>query len=348
MVQPNSPVLVLFYDQGEAHLLATATVVRSASMSNSTLIGIAAALFAAFAWSLNFVVPFVIGDYTVFDFALFRFGVSGAVGTGFLLWRWKAIRVLGVGDWLVAFRLGFIGYLGYFLTVAGAAIFAGPVIAPAFLGLVPIVLAVAGNLRQKAVRWSALILPLALAAVGLAFVNASVFDSASMTSAQSLIVGILLAIAAVSLWTWFGLANQHALAERPSMDSGAWTALILVGGGVEMLVFVPVGLALGVFNFPQLGLGWDVAGSLYLWSISLAMLASVGGALAWTFAAKRLPVALSAQLIVSETVFGTIFGLAVHGRWPTPTDILGIAFLIAGVMTAIHVFHSERKLVAVA
>ena len=317
-------------------------------MNNSMLIGIAAALFAAFAWSLNFVVPFVIGDYTVLDFALFRFGVSGAVGMGFLLWRWDTIRVLRASDWLVAFRLGFIGFLGYFLAVAGAAIFAGPVIAPAFLGLVPIVLAVAGNSRQKAVRWSALILPLALAAVGLAFVNASVFDSASMMSAQSLIVGILLAIAAVSLWTWFGLANQRALAERPGMDAGVWTALILVGGGVEMLGFVPAGLALGVFNFPQLGLGWDVAGSLYLWSISLAMLASVGGALAWTFAAKRLPVALSAQLIVSETVFGTIFGLAVHGRWPTTTDILGIAFLVAGVMIAIHVFHGERKLAAAA
>ena len=347
MVQPNWPILVLFYDQGEAHLLATTTAVRDASMNNSMLIGIVAALFAAFAWSLNFVVPFVIGDYSVFDFALFRFGVSGAVAMGFLSWKWDTVRVLGVSDWRVAFRLGFIGYLGYFLTVAGAAIFAGPVIAPAFLGLVPIVLAVAGNLRQKAVSWSALILPLTLAAIGLAFVNASVFGAASMTSTRSLFAGIPLAIAAVSLWTWFGLANQRALAERPSMDAGVWTALILVGGGVEMLVFMPAGLALGVFSIPQLGLGWDVAGQLYVWSISLAILASVGGALAWTFAAKRLPVALSAQLIVSETVFGTIFGLAVHGRWPAPTDILGIAFLVAGVMTAIHVFHGERKLAAV-
>ena len=316
-------------------------------MNNSMLIGIVAALFAAFAWSLNFVVPFVIGDYSIFDFALFRFGFSAAAGTLFLVWKWNTIRALRVRDWLVAFRLGFIGYLGYFLTVAGAAIFAGPVIAPAFLGLVPIVLAVAGNLHQKSVSWSALILPLALAAVGLALVNAGVFDPASTTSPRSLVIGIPLAIAAVSLWTWFGLANQRALAERPNMDAGIWTALILVGGGVEMLASMPIGLALGVFNFPQLGLGWDVAAPLYLWSISLAILASVGGALAWTFAAQRLPVALSAQLIVSETVFGTVFGLAVHGRWPVPTDILGIALLIAGVMTAIRVFHSERKPAAV-
>ncbi|NJO32235.1 MAG: DMT family transporter [Rhodospirillales bacterium] len=317
-------------------------------MRNSMLVGIAAAVFAAFAWSLNFVVPFVIGDYSIFDFALFRFGFSAAAGLGFLLWKWNAIRALGVRDWLVAFRLGFIGYLGYFLTVAGAAILAGPVIAPAFLGLVPIVLAVTGNLRQKSVSWSALILALALAAAGLALVNVGVFEAASMTSTQSLIAGILLALAAVGLWTWFGLANQRALAERPRMDAGIWTALILVGGGVEMLVSMPVGLALGVFNFPQLGLGWDVAGPLYLWSVSLAILASIGGALAWTFAAQRLPVALSAQLIVSETVFGTIFGLAVHGRWPTLTDVSGMAFLVAGVVTAIHVFHSQRRVAAAA
>ena len=315
-------------------------------MSNPLLIGIAAALFAALAWSLNFVVPFVIGDYSVFDFALFRFGVSGAIALVFLSWKWKAIRSLGMRDWLAAFGLGFIGYLGYFLTVAGAAIFAGPVIAPAFLGLVPVVLAVAGNLRQKSVSWSALVLPLSLVAVGLAFVNASIFDPASITSIWSLAVGIPLALAAVGLWTWFGLANQRALAERPGMDAGTWTALILLGGGVEMLAFMPVGLALDVFNLPQLGLGWGTAGPLYLWSISLALLASVGGALAWTFAAQRLPVALSAQLIVSETVFGTVFGLAVHGRLPTLPEILGIAFLVAGIVTAIRVFHSERKLAA--
>ncbi len=38
---------------------------------------------------------------------------------------------------------GFIGYVGYFLTVMVAAVYAGPVIPPAFLGLVPVVLAIA-------------------------------------------------------------------------------------------------------------------------------------------------------------------------------------------------------------
>jgi drug/metabolite transporter (DMT)-like permease len=43
------------------------------------LIGILAALLAAFGWSLKFIVPFVIGPYSVFDFSLIRFFVAGSV-----------------------------------------------------------------------------------------------------------------------------------------------------------------------------------------------------------------------------------------------------------------------------
>jgi drug/metabolite transporter (DMT)-like permease len=97
------------------------------------LTGIAAAVLAALAWSLNFIVPIVIGDYSVFDFALFRFLISGLLGVVFIACNLKAVGRLRLADWLMAFWLGVIGYLGYFLAVAGAAIYAGPVIAPAFL-----------------------------------------------------------------------------------------------------------------------------------------------------------------------------------------------------------------------
>jgi drug/metabolite transporter (DMT)-like permease len=310
---------------------------------HSFLLGVLAALFGAFAWSLNFVVPFVIGDYSIFDFALFRFVIPAALGMLFLLFKRDAIRALTKADWLTTFFLGFIGYLAYFLTVAGAAIFAGPVIAPAFLGLVPVVLALAGNLSRKVVSWRALSFSVLLTIVGLAFVNASIFDATSMATAPSPAIGILLAIGAVGLWTWFGIANERALAARPGVDAHIWTALILAGGGLEMLAFAPIGLVLGVFNIPELGLGWENAAPLYVWGTSLAVFASIGGALAWTFASQRLPVALSAQLLVSETIFGTIFGLAVHGRLPSIVEVGGLAILTVGVIVTVRVFHGTAK-----
>src|SRR5260370_11326834 len=286
-------------------------------MKASVLIGMVAALLAALAWSLNFIVPFVIGGYSVFDFALFRFVVSGLLGFGFLLCNSKAARALEHRDWLMACWLGLIGYLGYFLALVGAAVYAGPVIAPAFLGLVPVVLAIAGNLRQQTISWRHLALPLTLAALGLLLVNGSSFDRSGVVKTHALVIGIPLAILAAALWVWFGLLNQSALARRPQMNARVWTALIMTGASLGMLAFVPFGLLLNVFASARLGLGWNVAASLYIWGTVLALTASLGGALAWTFASQRLPVALSAQLITMETVFGPTLGLLIRRRWPT-------------------------------
>jgi hypothetical protein len=56
-------------------------------------------------------------------------------------------------------------------------------------------------------------------------------------------------------------------------------------------------------------------------------------------------VALSAQLIVSETVFETIFGLAAHGRLPPFAETIGISLLTTGVVVAILVFSRNEMLV---
>lgn len=312
-------------------------------MNHSLLSGVIAALLASLAWSLNFIVPFVIGPYTIFDLGLFRFLISGLVAFAYLLLRWKNLRSLTAADWRMTFGLGVVGYFVYFQVLAAAALYAGPVIAPAFLALVPVVLAVVGNWKQPAIAWRHLVGPVALASLGLVLVNAGSFDRASIEEAPSLIIGVPLAILAAACWVWFGLVNQSALATRPAMDAGVWTALMMIGAGLGMLAFIPIGLPLKVFAAPQLGLGWHAASALYVWGTALALTASIGGALAWTYASQRLPVALSAQLITMETVFGTVFGLMVRHRWPTLLEGVGMTVLLAGVVITIQVFHGQRS-----
>ncbi len=307
------------------------------------LIGTVAALLAALAWSLNFIVPFVIGEYSIFDIALFRFLISGVIALAYLLFKWKIVRNLRAADWLMSFALGLIGYLVYFQALAAAAVYAGPVIAPAFLALVPVALAVAGNLRQPTIAWRHLAFPFALATLGLLLVNWGSFDRTAVGEAPSLLIGIPLAILAAACWIWFGLFNQSALAKRPQMHAGVWTALIMTGASLGMLVFVPLGLLLHVFASTRLGLGWNIAAPLYIWGAVLALTASLGGAFAWTFASQRLPVALSAQLITMETVFGTTLGLLIRRRWPTLGEGVGMIVLLAGVAATIHIFHGRRS-----
>jgi drug/metabolite transporter (DMT)-like permease len=300
--------------------------------------GIIAAALAAFSWSLSFIVPFVIGDYSLFDFTLVEFVFSGLFSLG-LLWRnAAAVRKLKREDWFAGCSLGLIGYVAYFLAVMGAAVYAGPVIAPAFLGLVPVVLGVAGNFRERTVSWASLTLPLSLAAIGLSLVNGSGFLQAGGLQSKSLAMGIPLAILAVTLWTTFGLLNQSALARRPTTDAGVWTALILAGAGISMSVFFPIGMLFSLFEIPRLGLRWDSAGPLLSWGLGLALFANLGGAAAWTFACQRLPAALAAQMITMEPVSATILGLFVHHRWPSVMEVSGMIVLLMGVVIAIGIF----------
>src|SRR5579863_2245681 len=98
-----------------------------AGLGIEMVLGIAAAIFATFAWAMNFVVPFVVGKYTIFDIALLRFSVSALVGAGILVIRRDETLRLSARDWVTASWLAFLGYVGYFLAVAGAAIHAGPI-----------------------------------------------------------------------------------------------------------------------------------------------------------------------------------------------------------------------------
>jgi len=119
----------------------------------------------------------------------------------------------------------------------------------------------------------------------------------------------------------------------------------MIGAAIGMLAFAPLGFKIGVFRIPDLGLSWQVAAPLYVWSIALAILTSIDGALAWTVAAQRVPVVLAAQLVVMEAIFGTVLGLAIHRRWPTIFESAGITVVIVGVVIAIRVFERQRPLV---
>jgi drug/metabolite transporter (DMT)-like permease len=305
--------------------------------------GILAALFATAVWSLNFVIPFVIGDYSIFDFALFRFVFSGMVGIIILVLQRDKICRISLKDVVVIAWLSFTGYVGFFLFVASSALYAGPVIAPAILSLVPIVLSICGNRVYGSVPWRALFIPLAFIVIGLVLVNGDYY----MTHQEEILSlpykGIGCAISAVILWTWFGLLNASALKARPSMDSSVWSAMLLIGGGVEMLLFFPIGVSIDVFKIIELGLSWSTASSLWMWGVSLAIISSVGGAWAWTIASRNLPIALLAQLVVFETIFGVLFGLITYQRRPSIIDISSLVLLIGGVVVAIRVFYKPHN-----
>ena len=313
---------------------------KDSHSNHLSITGISAAVLASLTWSMNFVAPLVIGEYSIFDLAACRFIISGLIGVLILIAHFKAWRHLTLNDWLVTAGLGFIGYVGYFIAVIIAATYAGPVVAPAFLGLVPVVLAISGNV-QSVISWRSLQVPFALAVLGLLLVNGQSIARFEGQSPTTLALGIGASLAAVALWVWFGLANQKALIKRPGMNAWVWTAMMMIGGSLQTLLFIPVGTAMDVFNAPMLGFGQSAFSHLYLPAFVLAAVASIGGAWAWTIASQRLPMTLASQLLSLEMVFATCLGLLFYYRWPTAPEALGITLIVVGVVKAIGAFHGN-------
>jgi len=229
-----------------------------------------------------------------------------------------------------------IGYVGYLACIMGGVIYAGPVITPAFLGLVPILTAVIDNARHKTLPWSKLIVPIALAACGLFLTNLGHSASGERSVGTMLLIGTCASLGAVLAWLIFSVYNQRAFERNPQLHSGAWTGLMMAGAGVGTLLLIPLGLQLSAFNFPMLGFRWSNAGHVYMWALSLAVVSSFGGAWAWNVASKRLPMVLTGQLISVETLFAVAFGLLAQHRLPAANEIAGVLMILVGAVVAVR------------
>jgi drug/metabolite transporter (DMT)-like permease len=76
--------------------------------------------------------------------------------------------------------------------------------------------------------------------------------------------------------------------------------------------------------------------SFWLLSLGLAIGASWLGNGLWNAAAKRLPLTLSGQLIVFETLFALLYAFIYDARLPRPLETAAILLLVAGVCWSVR------------
>ena len=311
-------------------------------MSKSYVTGVAAAIFATFSWALNFLSPYLMGDYGAVDFITMRFIVSGCIGLVLVHIYWSVGSALTWRSILVAGLLGVLGYAVYIGCIMGSVLNGGAIIAPAFLSATPVIIAVAGNMIERTVSWSRLCVPVVLASLGLVATNYGAFVGVLGGDSTSYLLAAGYATGAVLAWLTFSVLNQKTLAKIPEVQSGLWTGLMMTGAGLSVLLFIPFGLDLGVYSYPNPGLGVDDTLRVFAAASALACVASVGGAWAWNFASQKLPLALSGQLISIETIFAAAFGLIAEHRLPTSLETLGIVSLLAGATIAVKVMAHDH------
>lgn len=308
------------------------------------IVGVLCGLAAGAFWGLTFVAPTAVRPYTELDLAVLRYGFFGLTSLALMLVspRFRPGR-LGARRIGLALFLGLTGYVIYYLFVAFAVRLSGPAIAPLVIGALPVVLAIYGNWQDRTVSWRGLSLPLALIALGLATINGiSIASAESAAVRANVVLGFLLACGALVVWTLYAIINAAEMRKPDAPDALGWTSLQGVGAMVGIVPLVLIGPLMGWSEIPARGFSGADGQRLLVWAVITGVIGSWIAQYLWTVASHRLPLALAAQLIVSETVFALLYGFAWEGRMPHPSEWFGCALMLWGVMAGVRLFSRSR------
>lgn len=124
-------------------------------------------------------------------------------------------------------------------------------------------------------------------------------------------------------------------------DGLQWTGLQGIGAAIGSLLLLP----LASFELADTASASETA-RFFVWALVMGLAGSWFATWCWVVASRRLPLALAAQLIVAETIFGLAYGFMFEGRFPIPAEAIGASMQFCGVCLAISVFSKRRSTTA--
>jgi drug/metabolite transporter (DMT)-like permease len=300
-------------------------------------LGIIAGLTTCALWGLTFIAPRAVAPFTTWDLTIARYGIFGLACL--LLMADRRFRPIGIAPsrLLIGLLLGGAGYVGYFISAAFAVQLAGAAVPPVIIGTMPVFLAIIANLRDRSAPWSDLTLPLVLIATGVAIVNVATVGAADVADTTSIMLGVLASTVALAIWIAYGLANAAVMRSVDAPDGLRWTGLQGIGAAIGSFLLLP----LASFDLATTASASETFRFL-AWATVMGLAGSWFATWCWVVASRRLPLALAAQLIVAETIFGLAYGFMFEGRFPSIAEAVGALLQFAGVCTAIAVFGEQR------
>ncbi|WP_433886531.1 DMT family transporter [Pseudomonas vranovensis] len=306
--------------------------------------GVVCAGVAGAMWGLVLMVPQLLPEFSPVLLSCARFVLFGLVTLVLAIPMRKALARLTLGDlWMIG-RLALIGNLLYFICLVAAIQRLGVAPASLIVGVLPLTITLYGRHDSGGVALRQLLLPLGLILAGMLCINLQTFALEPGAVADKL-AGVLYALGALACWTWYAVHNSRYLKHCGHFDSHQWSVLNGVMTGVLSLVLVAL---LALWQPAQLQVEaaperWTL---FWLYSLGCAVFGSWLAALLWNAASKRMPVTMSGQLIVFETLFALLYAFIWRQSGPSLLEGLAIVLVIGGVCWSMRQHEPGRVVVS--
>ncbi|WBS05466.1 DMT family transporter [Pseudoduganella sp. SL102] len=312
-------------------------------------IGVLCALLAGAMWGMVFIAPALLAAFSPLELALGRYMAYGAMAFALLLPKLSGLaHRLDRNDCAALLRHALAGNIVYYMLLATGVKLAGVAPTSLIIGLLPITVTLLGRHDHGAVPLARLALPLAVVAAGIACINVDVFTHAHAAGRPpwQTAAGLACAAGALLCWSWYTVDNARYLKANAHFSSAEWSALYgLSTGIIALAIALPAFLlhegdvtgAAGAASGRDWGLFWTC-------NALLALGASVIGNQLWNIASRRVPVTLSGQLILFETLFALLYGFLYRQAWPRPLEMTAIVLLAVGVMWSVRLHAAEETI----
>ncbi|MEB0107066.1 DMT family transporter [Pseudomonas sp. MH9.3] len=298
----------------------------------SLLKGIVYGVCAGLCWGVIFLGPQLTPGLSGLEFAVLRFLCYGAVSAVLLMPRWRRVCAhLSMADWKSLFWLSLIGNLIYYTLVGTGVQLVGIATTSLIVGLIPVIVTLAGRHDADAVSLHKLVPSLCCAVGGVMLISWHALINGDRPDTLATIAGISCAVGALVTWSWYAVSNARRLVQVASVSSHDWALLTGVMTGAQSLLLAA----------PVLGLQAATHGSaqwlhFLLVAGGVAILSSVVGGACWNQASRLLPLALSGQVLVIETLAALVFGFLWEQRLPDSYETAAIALLVTGVVWCLN------------
>ena len=298
------------------------------------LMGLGCGVAAGALWGIIFVAPKMLPQFSPLALSAARYVLYGVLSLALALPMWRTLwRKTTRRDWGALLLLSLPGNLLYYLCVAGGVQRAGVAPVSLIVGLLPVTVTLAGAAEHGSLPLRRLALPLLMAVAGVVCIYLDAPALHADAGGSAYFIGLLMAAGALACWTVYAVCNARYLRKHPQFTSREWSLLTGIATGALSLA-----LAVPAFLMPGMATASAQPASAWMlfWVINagVALGASVLGNSLWNAASRKLPLTLSGQMIVFETVFALLYGFVYEGRLPHGLEVIAAVLLVSGVALA--------------